>query len=176
MSIWYWGGNEMKLKSRIVVFILSFLAWIMLTSLSDIQEILAGVAVAFIVSLLAGHFLITTEKKNPLPKRILLSFAYIARFLWEMIKANIHVAYIVMHPLLPIKPGIVKIRTTLTKDTSLTILSNSITLTPGTLTIDIDPDNKNLYIHWIDVLSTDPEENTKIIGSRFEPIISEVLE
>jgi len=48
-----------------------------------------------------------------------------------MAKANIHVAYIVIHPLLPIKPGIVKVKTKLKRDSALTMLANSITLTPG---------------------------------------------
>ena len=93
-----------------------------------------------------------------------------------MLKANLHVAYIVLHPMLPIKPGIIKIKTKLKKDTSLTFLSNSITLTPGTLTIDIDPDKQNLYIHWIDVESVDPDINTINVGGRFEPLLTEVFE
>ena len=64
-------------------------------------------------------------------------------------------AYIVLHPMLPINPGIVRIRTGLKKDTSLTILSNSITLTPGTLTVDIHPRGGFLYVHHIDVKSED---------------------
>lgn len=166
----------MKWKSRIIVFILAFLAWIALTSIRDIQEVIAGLIVAVIVSFLAGHMLITTKKKNPLPKRIVMGIAYILKFLWEMIKANLHVAYIVVHPMLPIKPGIVRIKTKLSKDTSLTLLSNSITLTPGTLTVDISPEKKYLYVHWIDVISRDEEENTKNIGGRFEPLLTEVLE
>ena len=166
----------MKIRSRIIVFILSFLAWIGLTGIPDIQQALAGFLVAAIVALASGHLLITTGKKNPLVKRIIYGLGYLLIFTWEMIKANLHVAYIVLHPLLPINPGIVKIQTNLKKDTSLTILSNSITLTPGTLTIDIHPQGGYLYIHHIDVKSKDIGENTKLIGSRFEPLLTEVFE
>lgn len=166
----------MKMKSRVVVFILAFLAWVALTSIRDIQEVVAGLVVAAIVSFLTGHFLVTTEKKNPLIKRIFFGIVYFLKFVWEMVKANLHVAYIVVHPKLPIKPGIVRITTKLTKDTSLTILSNSITLTPGTLTIDVSRDKKILYIHWIDIFSKELDENTKKIGSRFEPLLTEVFE
>jgi multicomponent Na+:H+ antiporter subunit E len=166
----------MKIRSRVLVFILSFLTWIALTGILDIQQVVVGFFVAVIIALAAGHLLITTRKKNPLIKRVLYGLFYLLIFTWEMIKANLHVAYIVLHPFLPINPGIVKIRTSLKKDTSLTILCNSITLTPGTLTVDIDPGGNYLYIHLIDVKSKDIDANTKRIGARFEPILTEVFE
>jgi multicomponent Na+:H+ antiporter subunit E len=78
--------------------------------------------------------------------------------------------------MLPIKPGIVKIKTKLTKDSAITVLANSITLTPGTLTVDINEDKKELYIHWIKVSSTDINETTKEIGEKFEKTLTEVFE
>ena len=166
----------MKRRSRFTVFLLAFLTWLALTGISDIQQVIAGFFVAAIAALAAGHMLITTRKKNPFVKRFFFGLGYILVFVWEMVKANVHVAYIVLHPLLPINPGIVKIKTGLKKSTSLTILSNSITLTPGTLTVDIDPDGESLYVHHIDVKTTDIKENTQLIGSRFEPILREVFE
>jgi multicomponent Na+:H+ antiporter subunit E len=93
-----------------------------------------------------------------------------------MIKANVHVASIVLHPLCPIKPGIVKIRTRLTRDVAITVLGNSITLTPGTFTVDVNPEKKELYIHCIEVRSLDLEENSRIIGAKFESLLREVFE
>jgi multicomponent Na+:H+ antiporter subunit E len=93
-----------------------------------------------------------------------------------MIKANFDVAYRVVHPKLPIKPGIVKVKTKLKSDTGLTFLANSITLTPGTMSVDIDKENGYLYIHWINVKSTDIEKATEIIVSRFEKILEKIFE
>lgn len=166
----------MKIRSRIMVFILSFLVWLALTGKLDLQHVIVGLLVSALVSLSAGHLLVTTVKKNSLFKRCIYGVGYLFIFVWEMIKANVHVAYIVLHPKLPINPGIVRIRTRLKKDTSLTILSNSITLTPGTLTVDISPRAGYLYIHHIDVKSEDTGENTRLIGARFEPILTEVFE
>ena len=166
----------MKMHSRIIVFILSFLTWLALTGFSDIQEIIAGIIVALLVSTIAGHFLVSTKKRNPFVKRMLFGIIYFFKFIWEMIKANFHVAYIVVHPNLPIKPGIVKIKSGLKKEAALTILANSITLTPGTLTVDVNPENHDLYIHRIDIDGDDVEKNTKDIGGRFEPILTEVFE
>lgn len=170
---------KLETKSKLIVFVLSFLVWIALTSAWDIQEVIAGFVLAFAVSLIAGSSLITTVKKEKLLPRVLVFIKYLFVFIWEMIKANLHVAYIVIHPMLPIKPGIVKIKTNLTKESALTVLANSITLTPGTMSVDINPEAGEIYIHWIDIVSKEPtdiEENTKNISVVFEKILMEVFE
>lgn len=167
---------HIKTRSRITVFILSFLVWIALTSIRNPQEVVAGLIVSVLVALIAGQFLTTTEKsKHPL-QRILAAILYFLKFLWEMIKANVHVAYLVIHPNVPIKPGIVRIKTNLTKEAAITVLTNSITLTPGTLTVDVHPEKKTVYVHWIDVHSQDEKEATEMIGGKFERRLTEVFE
>lgn len=166
---------QIKTRSRYTVFIFSVLVWFALTGLS-LQEIIAGIIFAALISLLAGHFLITTEKRSHLLKRIYFMVIYFFIFLWEMIKANIHVAYLVLHPLCPIKPGIVKIKTSLTKDSALTVLCNSITLTPGTLSLDINKEKQEIYIHWIDVKTVDIEEATRQIAGKFDNVLKEIFE
>lgn len=165
-----------RTRSRIAVFILALIIWLALTSFLDYEEIIAGIVVALLVSLIAGQFLLTTPRRPGFIRRGISAVRYFVKFLWEMIKANLHVAYIVVHPLVPIKPGIVKIKTGLSKDAALTVLANSITLTPGTLTIDVNPKAHELYIHWIKVLSTDVGTSTEIIGKRFEGLLKEVFE
>lgn len=170
---------KLETKSKLTVFVLSFLVWIALTSASDIQEVITGLVLSLAVSLIAGRFLITTVKKKKLLPRILAFIKYLFVFIWEMIKANLHVAYIVLHPMLPIKPGIVKIKTTLSKESALTVLADSITLTPGTMSVDINPEAGELYIHWIDIVSKEPTditENTRNISLKFDKILSEVFE
>jgi multicomponent Na+:H+ antiporter subunit E len=170
---------KIKTRSRIIVFILSFLVWVALTNIRDIQEVIAGLFLSLIVCFVAGHFLITTAKSKNLFIRSITSIKYFFIFIWEMIKANIHVAYIVIHPKLPIRPGIVKIKTNLTKDSARTVLANSITLTPGTMTVDINPDKNEYYIHWIDIISKNPsdvKENSEKISNKFEKILAEVFE
>jgi len=86
--------------------------------------------------------------------------------LWEIMKANLDVAYRVVHPRMPINPGIVVIKTELESDIAKMILANSITLTPGTFTLDVIGDR--LLIHWINVKAESTEEVTELIGERFE--------
>jgi multicomponent Na+:H+ antiporter subunit E len=72
----------------------------------------------------------------------------------------------VLSPALPLNPGIVKVRTRLKSRMGRLLLANSITLTPGTLTVDID--GEWLYIHWVTVASADIEAATAAIVSGFE--------
>lgn len=108
--------------------------------------------------------------------RYLWFLYYIPLFIRECIKANIDVAYRVTHPGLPINPGIVKVKTTLKSDTGLTFLANSITLTPGTMSVDIDREHGVLYIHWIDVKDKDIQKATEIIVHIFENILKRIFE
>jgi multicomponent Na+:H+ antiporter subunit E len=162
-------------QSRIVLFLLAFLVWLALTAGGGVQEVLAGAVAAFLVALAAGRFG-TGFPRRGFPRRAAAAVRYVFRFVWEMVKANLQVAAIVLHPGRPIRPGIVKITTSLARDTALTVLANSITLTPGTFTVDIDPESRVLYIHCITVTGTDLDENTKRIGGRFERILKEVFE
>jgi len=167
---------NLKIRSRAIVFIFAVLVWIALTDIKNYQEIIAGIIASFLVTLLAGHFLVTTEKSRNILRRFYFIVLYLFRFIWEMIKANIHVAYLVIHPLLPIKPGIVKIKTGLKKDSAITVLCNSITLTPGTMTMDVNEETKELYIHWIDVKETEEGKATNEISQKFEKILTEIFE
>ena len=111
------------------------------------------------------------------PKRYFyFALWYLPVFFWELLKANIDVAYRVLSPCPPIKPGIVRLKTKLKSDTGLTCLANSITLTPGTLTVDIDKPDGILYIHWIYVKGTDTETVIREIGGKFEPILMKIFE
>ncbi len=169
---------KIQTRARLTVFILAFLVWLALTAGAGLQEILTGVVSAALVSFIAGRFAFseTPAGKKGLFRRLSFAILYFFRFLFEMIKANFHVAFIVIHPLCPIRPGIVKIKTQLTRDLAITLLGNSITLTPGTFTVDLDPEARVLFIHCIEVQSTDLEENTRRIGSRFESLLTEVFE
>lgn len=135
---------------------------------------IAGVVVSFLVALFAARFFIH-EKAFYLfnPVRLLIMIFYcIIIFVWELIKANWDVAKRALKPgKLNINPGIVKIPTELKSDYGLSMLANSITLTPGTITLDVaeDESGKNwMYIHWIDVASEEPEEAGEEIKGTME--------
>lgn len=159
---------------RIVLFIGAFILWLLLTWTLSWQHLVAGVAVAFFVALFFGNMFVQEPRKYLQLRRYLWFIYYVPIFLWECLKANLDVAYRVIHPKMPIKPGIVKVRTNLKTDTAKTFLANSITLTPGTLSVDIE--DQYLYIHWINVKSTDLEEASRAIAGRFEKILAKIFD
>lgn len=117
-------------------------------------------------------------KKNTFKyfKRYLWFSYYVPVFIWECFKANLDGAFRVIHPDLPMRPGIVKVKTALKSDLGLTLLANSLTLTPGTMTVDIDKENGFLYVHWIDVKSDDIDKAAELIAGKFERILKRIFE
>ncbi len=164
------------MRSRIVLFILAYVVWVLLNWVPDWQHLLIGVFVSALAAFLTGDLFPKRFELLFDAKRYFWALYYIPVFLWACIKANLDVAYRVMHPDLPIRPGIVKIKTALTSEIALTCLANSITLTPGTMCVDVDPDEGVLYIHWINVTDEDVERATKAIVGDFERIIKGIFE
>ena len=165
------------MKSKIILFLVAFVVWCLLSWMPDTQHLIVGVFVSLLVTMMTGDLFIQRPHvlKHPLRYYYFLVH-YLPTFIWECMKANIDVAYRVIHPDLPINPGIVKVKTSLQSDTALTFLANSITLTPGTLSVDINKDKGVLYIHWIDVKAKDAETATKIIVERFEKTLKKIFE
>ncbi|MDQ0229782.1 Na+/H+ antiporter subunit E [Metabacillus malikii] len=93
-------------------------------------------------------------------------------FCIELIKSNISVLKVILSPKLSMKPGIFALETELERDWEITVLSNLITLTPGTLVLDVSADKKTLYIHAMDI--DDVEQAKRDIKETFEKAIKEV--
>lgn len=99
---------------------------------------------------------------------IKLSFIFIR----ELLLSNIAIVKIVLKPKLDMSPGIFALKTDLTKDWQITLLSSLITLTPGTLVIDVSEDNKTLFVHAMDI--GEVEDEISSIKNSFEKAILEV--
>jgi len=164
------------MTGRVVLFILGFLVWMLLTWPADFQNIIVGLVVCAFVAFLTGDMFVKRPHHFRQLSRYLWFGYYIPLFLWECLKANIDVAGRVLSPRMPLNPGIIKIKTSLKSDTGLTFLANSITLTPGTFCVDIDPQEGILYIHWIDVRSQDVDEATQLIAGKFEKVLKRIFE
>ena len=167
---------------RITLFIVSSVIWYLLAWPYDFQNktmdwqiLIAGL----IFSVLASILFVEVFTKHPGKlfslKRYFWFICYIPVLFYYMLIANLDVVYRVIHPRMPIRPGIVKVKTRLKSESARTALANSITLTPGTLTVDIT-DYGYLYIHWINVKEKDLEKATKHIVTRFETILEKIFE
>jgi len=112
-------------------------------------EFLFGLIFSLIVGIIGSRLFVKKSYRMLNPVRWFTFIGYLFYFFYEMAKANFDVAYRVITG--KINPGIVKISPKLKTDLGITLLANSITLTPGTLSVDIDEDTNDLYIHWINV-------------------------
>lgn len=165
---------------RLIYFVLAFVIWILLTwpfaeGRIDLQVVIAGLIASILVSVLFHEVLPKEHHVFISPVRVFWFLVYVPVFLYYMVKANLDVLYRALHPKMPIRPGIVKIKTNLKSDSAITALANSITLTPGTMTVDLTDDGF-LYIHWINVKSEDVEQATKDISQTFEWFIKRIFE
>jgi len=156
-------------------FLLLLATWLLLTwSLDFWQDLIVGIVFSAVLAYTLGSIYPKTPDRLLHPRRWLWFLLYIPYFIYYCVKANLDVAYRVLHPHVPIRPGIVRVRTQLQSDLAKTFLANSITLTPGTLTVDID--GQDLYVHWINITTDDPSEQTETIVRRFERMLKEIFE
>lgn len=165
---------------RVIYFVLAFIVWVLIAwpfadGRIDLQIVVAGLIVSFLVAVLFHDLLPREHHVFISPVRVFWFLVYVPVFFYYVIWANLDVVYRAVHPAMPIRPGIVKIKTRLKTDSAITALANSITLTPGTLTVDLTDDG-DLYVHWINVRTDDVEKATQLISQRFEWFLHRIFE
>ena len=154
------------LRSWLLLSSALFGLWLLLTGSFAADEIITGVLVA-VVAAVATPRLAVFSGFRLVPSAPLAMLRYLFNFSLALIKANFDMARRVLTPALPLKPAVVEIQTTLQSELGKLLLANSITLTPGTLTIDVIDDR--MLVHWID---SQPGEDmlhaTREIAADFE--------
>lgn len=147
-------------------FVTLFFFWILLNGNLSLDTLLVGVlaSVAIVIFLRESTSFLSDFRTTP--RAFIASVQYLGYFLKELVKSNIALAGVVLSPELPINPGIVKVRTRLKSKMGRLMLANSITLTPGTLTVEME--GEWLYIHWVNIESDDIDGATARIVAGFE--------
>lgn len=164
--------------------VICFIVYLLLTTGSgtdvwiwSYEEIFIGLILSVVVGIIARKVFVKKNLRMLNPVRWIMFLVYVVGpFFVGMAKANLDVAYRVITG--KINPGIVKITPGLKSDLGVTILANSITLTPGTLSVDID-DANNLYVHWINVKKEALKEKTvdcKYVCGGFPKWVRRVVE
>ena len=142
------------------------LIWVIANGTLATDTLITGIVVCAAIALAFASFARVYSVIRWSPKVIIYYLMYLGVFLVELTKANLNVMRLVFSPRIEIEPGIVEIKTSLQSPIGRLALANSITLTPGTLVVDIKDDS--LFIHWINVSATDPVAATEEISARFE--------
>jgi multicomponent Na+:H+ antiporter subunit E len=134
-----------KTGSTALQFLLLYATWFVLSGRLEIKYLTIGALAAGLVILLTADLLRFDEgqakEAKPTVKFWLSSglrfLSYVVWLIWSIVKANLQVAYLVLHPRMPIRPGLLRFRTRLRSNVGHIVLANSITLTPGTITVDL---------------------------------------
>ncbi|SDG40573.1 Na+/H+ antiporter subunit E [Psychroflexus sediminis] len=159
------------MKTKFLSNILLMLIWVFLTGEYNFNNFLFGFLLSFIILWILSGFEDKSAKKyfKIIPKII----SFFLFFIWELTKANIQVAYEVITPNLNMKPGIVGLPLDAKTDLEITLLANLITLTPGTLALDVSTDRSVLYVHAMYVV--DKKDFIEDIKQGFEKRLLEIL-
>jgi multicomponent Na+:H+ antiporter subunit E len=144
------GAQETKLEflNVIATFLILFGFWVLLSGKYDFFHLTLGVICSLLVAFL-NHDLLFANARVGDAKVIFQRFiAYIPWLLYQIVSSNIHVALVALSKNKPIDPRIIRFKTKLESDISWVTLANSITLTPGTITMDIK--DGEFFVHALD--------------------------
>jgi multicomponent Na+:H+ antiporter subunit E len=164
----------MKAARTLVYWLAAMAVWLLLTWTVSWPSVVVGAVLSLISAVVFGGELPLAPVRLLNPRRWFWLLVYVPVFAYQCFKANLDVALRVLSPGLALRPGIVRIRTSLKSDLARTFLANSITLTPGTMTVEIKDDV--LYIHWIDVKTEDPEKAGQMIKGPFEDLLARIFD
>jgi multicomponent Na+:H+ antiporter subunit E len=136
--------------------------WALAVGALTLGNLLIGFAFGYVVLWLVRRPLGTAEYCVRIPQLV----EFMLYFLWELLKANLRVAFDVVTPRHYMRPGILALPLDAESDMEITLLANTISLTPGTLSLDVSPDRKTLYLHHMYI--SDRERQIQAIKSGFE--------
>lgn len=147
------------------------IAWMALLGEFTLESFLGG----FVLVLITLSLTQLSQGEAGYFHRARVFVTFVLYFLWELVQASLRVAFTVIWPLpLNIRPAVVAIPLDLETDDEITLLANLITLTPGTLSLDVSSDRKTLYVHTFDM--KDVETFRAQIKSGFEQRVKEVMQ
>jgi multicomponent Na+:H+ antiporter subunit E len=145
--------------------------WILLTGEFTPENLAVGAALGYVLLLAFRPVFNPNTSYFKKVRQVVYFFGY---FFWQLLLANLRVAWEVITPDLHATPGIIAIDLDLNSDIEITILANLITLTPGTLSLDISSDRRTLYVHGMYV--KDAESFRRSIKQGFEKRVQELFE
>ena len=167
-------SSTLTWPARLFVFVVLLGLWMLLAGNLNVQELAAGAFVALMMLLLfAQRLSIFNDCRLSwlMPLHILI---YLGHFTVALLRANIDLASRILSPSLPIRPEVVRIKTALRSPLGKMLLANTITLTPGTLTVDIDDDE--LIVHWVYCPpGINQDEITRRIAGSFGPLLAKFV-
>jgi len=153
---------------QIILNLIIAVMWMFLQESYTFPSFLLGYLIGFLLLLLLNRFIPDYFYFRRIWKILFLIFLFVK----ELILANIEVVKWVYNPKLTLQPGMIAYQTELKTNWEITLLANLITLTPGTLSVEVSRDNSTIFIHSLHV--PDSDETIAQIRDSFEKAIMEV--
>jgi multicomponent Na+:H+ antiporter subunit E len=166
-----------RLVRAIPIIVLAYVVYIVFSGSVSTYDLVLGFIVALLSGYLTSNLLVSDTRKA----------LNIRRFIWLIIygiyyltiaefKAHSDVIRRILHPRMPINPGIVRTPYNVVNDYSIVAIANSITNTPGTVVVHLDEGKKIYYVHWIYVKAPDPKTTYDNIVKNFERYVKKIFE
>lgn len=144
--------------------------WILLLNSFDLGGIVLGLLLGFAVPLLTGVFWPSPPRLRSYPK----AFAYLALVLWDIVVANLQVAYLILfRPAGQLRSRFITVPLDLRSPEAITMLAGTITMTPGTVSCDFSADQRSLLVHCLDI--GDEAAAVADIKQRYEARLKEIF-
>ncbi|RLE57405.1 MAG: cation:proton antiporter [Thermoprotei archaeon] len=167
-----------KLGKIIVLTAFFFLIYVIASASITLLDVVVGLAASSVVAVLVAEILVKSPPSKLIDLRrwgwyILYALHYFTVIEW---RAHIDVIRRILHPKMPINPGIVRVPYHVVTDYATVLIANSITNTPGTVVVEVDESRKYYYVHWIDVISTKEEICYEKISKTFEKYAKRIFD
>lgn len=136
------AGHQKDILGGSLIFVMVMGFWLLLSASLHWQHLMVGTLLSVVLTVVWSKIKIGdgSRRTSFTLKQLFVMIYYLLCLAWEVLKANIMVAMIVLNPRLPISPGLVIMRNEIKHDLLRVLYANSITLTPGTITVDLRGD------------------------------------
>jgi multicomponent Na+:H+ antiporter subunit E len=159
------------MKTRVATFTVMLIFWVVLSGMFDAFHLSLGVVCCLLIAYFSHDLLFYGDNRYPLGRDLLGLAAYTPWLLYEIVVANLQVAYIVLHPrmLELIDPHVIRFKTRLQRPIARVTFGQSITMTPGTITVSIHDDEFSVYALTRSGSASLPGEMEVRIAKALEP-------
>ncbi|MCS7110800.1 MAG: Na+/H+ antiporter subunit E [Ignisphaera sp.] len=166
-----------RLLRAFSIILFSFLLYLVYSGSMRLYDIVTGIAVSLAIGIIMAPIVVENWRKSLDIYRLLYLIKYIIVyfFIYE-VKSHLNVIKLGLSPSMPIRPGVVRVPICSKSGYALTLLSLSITNTPGTVVVDIDEDKSTLYVNWIYVTTVESEKVYREVVGEFDVYAKKIFD
>lgn len=155
---------------QFVTNLLIALVWMLLQDTLSFRSFVFG----YVIGLVILHFTVGRLDQALYTRRVVAFIKLVAGFLVEVVRSGVRVSYLLLHPRLPISPGIIAVPLDVKSNEAITLFASMITMAPGSISVELSDDRAYLYVHALE--AGDPHKAASYFKHAFERHIKEVFE